>query len=159
MGTSDELRRLKELYLPPADGFVLVNGGRASWALAAEGVIQISAGNDHTCVLSDGGAVTCWGFNEHEELGDGTTSDSAIPVPVVGLSSGVVAISAGAHDTCALLESGGVKCWGYNGNGELGDGTGETGLVPVDVVGLPDATGISTGPTHTCAVIEDGGAK
>jgi hypothetical protein len=63
--------------------------------------------------------------------------ESLVPVDVVGHSSGVVAISATSFgDACAVTATGGVKCWGANAEGELGDGSATTSLVPVDVVGL-----------------------
>jgi alpha-tubulin suppressor-like RCC1 family protein len=129
-------------------------------AQAAERIVQISAGNDHTCALTMGGGVKCWGFNEHGELGDGTTTDSTDPVDVVGLSSGATFISAGAHDTCAVTTEGAVKCWGYNGSGELGDGSGNNSSTPVDVSGLSSGVvTVSTGVIHTCAVTTEGGVK
>src|SRR5438132_1314606 len=70
----------------------------------------------------------------------------------------VVAIAAGQANTCALMAGGGVKCWGYNGDGELGDGTKTNSTTPVDVVGLSQsAIGIAVGWVHTCALTAAGG--
>jgi len=128
----------------------------------SSGVIAIDAGEMYTCVLLENGGVKCWGRNQYGQLGDGTTTERTSPVEVIGLSSGVAAISAGGGSgtgshTCALLSSGGVKCWGSNDGGQLGDGTTENRYAPVDVVGLDgDAVGIMTGPNHTCARLSSG---
>ena len=97
-------------------------GGTAS---AAEQPIAtaVTAGLDHTCALTRAGAVKCWGYNGHDELGDGTgdRSSSSTPVPVQGLSSGVSAVAAGGRHSCAV-QRGGALCWGANYFGALGDG-------------------------------------
>ena len=125
----------------------------------ASGIDAISAGWDHTCALTSGGGVKCWGNNAHGELGNGTRIDALKPVDVVGLGSGVAAVSAGFDHTCALLNSGGVKCWGNNATGELGDGTATSHRKPVNVVGLSNVASISAGFDHTCSVGTGGGAK
>jgi parallel beta-helix repeat protein len=96
--------------------------------------VAISGGNNHTCAVLSGGGVQCWGWNYYGQLGDGSNNNSTAPVNVVGLSSGVAEIDAGYNYTCALLDSGGKKCWGINTYGELGDGTGNNSNVPVDVL-------------------------
>ena len=87
-----------------------------------------------------GGGVKCWGYNGWGQLGDGTTGDGnaerLTAVNVSGLTSGVIAIAAGGGHTCALTVGGGVKCWGYNLYGQVGDGTHSGQAIPVDVSGL-----------------------
>jgi hypothetical protein len=139
----------RTMRLTPVDVFGLTSG-----------VAAISAGWDHTCAVMNTGGVKCWGNNADGEIGDGTKTDRLKPVDVTGLSSGVAAVSAGFDHTCALLNSGGVKCWGNNGRGELGDGTHQTRKVPVNVSGLSSGVGsISAGYNHTCAVTNSGVAK
>jgi hypothetical protein len=101
----------------------------------SSGVASISAGSFQTCAVSRGGRALCWGDNRHGQLGNGTTTVSTTPVAVKGLASGVTAISASYGHTCALMDSGGVKCWGWNDAGVLGDGSLVDSSVPVDVLG------------------------
>src|ERR1035438_7838989 len=83
---------------------------------------EVSAGEFDTCALLRGGTVKCWGLNNQGELGDGRTSassTSAGPVLVKNLSD-VKQISVGWTNSCALLASGSVMCWGNNSEGQLG---------------------------------------
>jgi alpha-tubulin suppressor-like RCC1 family protein len=99
-------------------------------------VIALSGGREFTCALLITGAVKCWGDNTFGELGNNTTTISATPVDVSGLSSGVIGISSHFSQTCAVLNTGVVKCWGYNGYGNLGDGTTTTRQTPVVAIGV-----------------------
>ncbi|MFH1436851.1 MAG: hypothetical protein ABIJ56_14180 [Pseudomonadota bacterium] len=101
----------------------------------------ISAGNCHACSITSIGGAMCWGGNSQGQIGNGTTSYSGELVQVVGLSFDAVDISAGGRHytcthTCAITYAGGIKCWGCNTSGQLGDGTIVGSNVPVDVVGF-----------------------
>ncbi|MGH7256889.1 MAG: RCC1 domain-containing protein [Nitrospiraceae bacterium] len=123
-------------------------------------VTAVAAGERHTCALTTTGGVKCWGNNHDGELGDGTKKDRITPVDVVGLTTGVTAITTGWRHACALTTAGGVKCWGNNHDGQLGDGTEEGGLTPVDVSGLTSGvTAIAARGRYTCALTSVGGVK
>ncbi|MDP1860685.1 MAG: hypothetical protein Q8K82_18560, partial [Gemmatimonadaceae bacterium] len=120
----------------------------------ASGVRAIAAGWSDTCALTTDGGVTCWGNNPFGGLGNGTSTDSSVPVDVVGLDSGVTAISAGTLHTCALTGGGGVSCWGY---GQSDDSTIFSSAVPVQVPGLASGiTVIAAALDRTCALSSGG---
>ena len=138
----------------------------------------IAAGGSHTCVLTDAGGILCWGSNQYGELGNGATACGTVPpgqqppsgcvnnlinpvpVRVINLGSGSVAVSAGGHHSCAIIGSG-IQCWGANDEGQLGDGsTDSLSSVPVSVAGIgPGAVAIAAGGYHTCAIDAGGGVQ
>jgi alpha-tubulin suppressor-like RCC1 family protein len=123
----------------------------------AGGVAVIATGGNHTCARTTEGGVKCWGANFYGALGDNSTTDSSVPVAVTGLSSGVAAITAGSHHTCALTTVGAVQCWGSNFSGELGNNTTTNSAVPVVVTGLASGVAaIAAGGQHTCALTTAG---
>lgn len=128
--------------------------------------VAIAGGQKDSCALLSSGAVNCWGDNTYGQLGNSSNTNSTTPVSVTGLSSGVNAITSGLATNCALLSSGEMQCWGYNGRGAIGDNTTTNRNAPVyvhtsssDSTPLGNVTAIAGGARHTCAVLSSGGVK
>ncbi|KAB2936420.1 MAG: hypothetical protein F9K25_00505 [Candidatus Contendobacter sp.] len=137
------------------------------------GVNAIAAGVWRTVALKGDGTVWAWGYGKSGWLGDGTTTDRTTPAQVVGLS-GINAIAAGGtlvsivngntvigtvgfFHNVALKGDGTVWTWGYNSEGQLGDGTtNHDRTTPVQVRGLTDAVATAAGAFHTVALKSDG---
>ena len=149
------------------------------------GVAAVAAGLSHTCALTTGGSVKCWGRNNLGQLGDGTggPGDSSfspldacqefdeVAEQCLQVLSGVAAVAAGGWHNCALGTAGGVKCWGNNSSGPLGDGTAMNRPTPVDVCQnyddvaeectelLSGVAAVAAGYLHTCVLTTAGGVK
>ena len=141
-------------------------------------VVDLAAGSYHTCARFVNGGVKCWGNNDFGQLGYGdvqkrgySPSDMGDNLPYVDLGSGRLArgISAGAEHTCARLDDGTTKCWGYNFSGQLGQGdtndrgdqAGEMGdsLLPIELGSGLTVQGIESGYGHNCARFDNGSMK
>jgi alpha-tubulin suppressor-like RCC1 family protein len=118
-----------------------------------QAVVQISAGgnvktNGHALALMRDGTVRAWGCNHSGELGNGTTTNSSLPVVVNGLS-GITQVAAGGPYSAAVTKDGSITAWGSNSVGELGNGIrggkGST-KTPKLVPGLAGASILSAGP-------------
>jgi alpha-tubulin suppressor-like RCC1 family protein len=126
------------------------------------GATLVATGAAHTCVYIPPTGVKCAGLNAWGQLGGPATDQcggiacSTGPVDVGGLVEEVVSLGAGVSHTCALTADGGVKCWGRNQYGQLGDGTSVNSGTPVDVSGLGDgAVALSVGAFHNCVLLMD----
>lgn len=147
-------------------------------------VAQVTAGLNHTCALTTGKKVYCWGSGELGQLGIGGTASYATPqhVSSTAIDEKVVHVTAGAYHTCALLNTSEIYCWGFGSSGQLGLGANSTtdgsaddcntasGVqnvayckkepekvsfsLPTNVTATPIA--ISAGAEHTCAVTIEG---
>ena len=131
------------------------------------GVTQVAAGAHYTVALKADGTVWKWGDNSAGELGDGLYANMRRPVQVVGPNgagflTGVIAVAAGYNHTAALKQDGTVWAWGYNGSGQVGDGTTIERETPLQVIGpngasfLTDIAALVAGASYTVALKADG---
>ena len=132
-------------------------GGAAALAFA-----KIAASGTTVCGLLSTGTAYCWGRNSRGQLGNNTTIDQPLPTAVLGVGGGpamsFASIETGQH-TCALDVTGAAYCWGYNQQGQLGDGTKTDSSTPLAVIGPPATfASIHTGSYHTCALTSTGAA-
>jgi prepilin-type N-terminal cleavage/methylation domain-containing protein len=120
--------------------------------------VSLSAGEAHTCAVTDTGEVYCWGSRSNGQVGTGVvaTSGQTTPALVSGLAA-VVEVAAGATHTCALDDTGDVWCWGSDAAGRTGLGisTSTNTLEPTRLETLSGVNDIATGWNHTCATTEN----
>jgi alpha-tubulin suppressor-like RCC1 family protein len=129
------------------------------WPVAeTAGVLDVSVGRSHACGLFRAGEVRCWGDNSDGQIGvDPLQTPSAPPATVSGLGS-VLQVSAGGRHSCARLADGTLRCWGDNGDGQLGLGAGAVRATstPTEVPGLDGVAEVVAGEYHSCALLVDG---
>lgn len=130
--------------------------------------VEIAAGAAHACARTSQGAVRCWGLGDVGQLGYGRPIDDehtpadAGDVPLDGVA---VQLAAGGAHTCARLQSGAVRCWGDNADGQLGYGhtrsigDDETPAAAGDVALGGAAIQLAAGLRHTCALLEGGALR
>jgi alpha-tubulin suppressor-like RCC1 family protein len=122
-------------------------------------VVAVRCGGTHSLALTSTGQVLAWGLNEFGELGDGNLKASDVPVRVrLPAGTKVKAISGGTLFSLALTTTGKVLAWGYNPDGQLGDGTTKNSDIPVTVK-LPAGvkmTGVAAGGWTSLALVSGG---
>jgi alpha-tubulin suppressor-like RCC1 family protein len=123
------------------------------------GFATVAAGGGHTCAIATTGrGVWCWGNNAHAQVGNGGSGGSiSTPIPITsngGFNSDVDAISVGGEFSCGL-KGGGVKCWGRNDSGQIGNNDPDTAFRPLQVSDLPPSSGtklLASGGKHSCVI-------
>lgn len=130
--------------------------GPSSWSSTES--YMTSASRTGICVLTNFGAVKCWGNNGNGVTGNGASTGNVL-TPYTAIAGGATQLAANDNHACALLSGNIVKCWGWNGYGQLGDGTTTTRTTPTAVTGLPaDIAQLAAGNDHTCARTTTGAA-
>ena len=148
----------------------------ATPSLGGGTAVAIVASDRFTCALMSGGSVMCWGLNTYGQLGMSHTNNipsttPAYSIAAVDLGTGLTAtaVSTGKNHTCAVLNTGGVKCWGFGAGGRLGlnneDNVGDTAeaghpvssVSPISLGG--SAISVAAGAEHSCAVLSDNSVK
>ncbi len=130
-------------------------------------VAEVSAGAEFSCALLADGQVRCWGYGAFGQLGNDATGDQYLPVAVTnttgsGPLTGVTRLSSGWSHSCVVVDGGQVRCWGENGDGQLGNGSRTDSPRPVVVsndAGTGPLTGVvavSAGEAHSCALKSNG---
>ncbi len=133
--------------------------------LSGKTISSLAVGYRHNCVITSDNKAYCWGYDNDGQLGNNSTTDSAVPVAVTtsGALSGKVIISIGAGfvHTCAVAwdasSGNNAYCWGWNSYGQLGNNSTTDSHVPVPVYNDGVLNGlevdhVAAGYTHTCAI-------
>jgi alpha-tubulin suppressor-like RCC1 family protein len=128
-------------------------------------ITQIAAGDGYSLALSSTGQVYAWGYNLYGQLGNNSTANSEVPVAVsagaIPPATTLTQVAAGDSHSFALSSTGQLYAWGYNGYGQLGNGTTTNAQVPVAVAagGAPPGTTftqVAAGAQHTVALASSG---
>lgn len=148
--------------MPPVKGDINLNGVAK----------QLVAGGEHNCVLLGAGIVRCWGKGDYGQLGYNSTSSigdnpNEMPPKDVNVGGIVVQLAAGLNHTCALLNSGHVRCWGYGKDGQLGYdstdniGNGQIPMPPpnINVEGKVVQIAAGSSSSHICVLLDSGKIK
>ena len=163
--TNQEARSVMRLYT--GEMVATVSPLPPTPPVASTAISHIDVGNYHVCANSYAGAGYCWGKNDFGALGNGTNNNEAAPFAVnnTGVLAGknIVGTSAGYNHTCVVDDNGRVYCWGYNSQGQLGNGASgttnnpfPTAVVTTGPLSSRQVVKVNGGDSHTCAVTADG---
>jgi alpha-tubulin suppressor-like RCC1 family protein len=145
----------ENIYGQIGDGTSGVNRPAPVRVLGSQEWAQLSGGGEHTCGVTKTDQLFCWGWNEHGQLGNATTTNRTRPIPVSG-GRAFRQVEAGGEHSCAVTTGDLAFCWGLNFQGALGDGTTAERLTPGAVAGSRRFAHVSAGAYHACGVTLSG---
>lgn len=120
---------------------------------------DIAAGGRNTCAISPAGKTYCWGANNQGQIGIGTRTTEPRPFPTpVAAKAFFREVAIGGQFACGVTNEGDAGCWGYNRDGQLGNGTTDRGLEISLVLASVPIEQIATGEEHACALDPTGAA-
>jgi alpha-tubulin suppressor-like RCC1 family protein len=118
--------------------------------------ISLSSGHRHTCGVRIDGTAWCWGWAGYGELGNAkNVGKETVPVQV-GHAHNWASVTSGTFHTCGVRTDASAWCWGYNADGQLGNGSHTDATKPVPVQGAAGWSLLSAGYAHTCGLRNDG---
>ncbi len=122
-------------------------------------VVQVTAGDQHTCAVGRNASPWCWGSDDSGQMGDGDENHQpGVGTEISGMAGTASQMAAGGAHTCAVTSSHLLYCWGENSFGQLGIGNTNQSTVPVSVTDLQSTASVSAGGSHSCAVDSQGAA-
>ena len=137
-------------------GHVCSSGMCANGFCTGEQITLLAAGGAHTCAASMLGALTCWGWNDQDQLGENVSEANQNPAVVMGVTN-VASLAAGGLHTCTVDRSGRCGCFGDGQDGELGRGAALDASSIAPVAGAATYTAVAAGIGTTCAIDATGG--
>ena len=123
---------------------------------ALSNVRQLAAGSDHVCAVTYADVASCWGKNDHGQLGNNTTTNSSTPF---SLGGPVKMIACGQYATYMVRGDGSLAGWGQNNNGQVGDGTTIDRLTPYTIAGEAPVQSVAASRYHACSLRVDGSVR
>jgi alpha-tubulin suppressor-like RCC1 family protein len=140
-------------------GAVSANEPSMTPIASAQQWLEVAAGVTHTCAIDSEHRLWCWGLNDNGQLANGGFSTTAQPTPQRVTDEQWQTIDVDSAFGCAITLAGRLRCWGYNGHGQLGDGTlnalPSPTAVLVDGRDRSDWRAVTVGGWHSCAITAD----
>jgi hypothetical protein len=128
------------------------NSSNYSHPITAGAKSIVAMANGYCALVND--SVSCWGYNGQGQVGSGVAGNPVL-TPTLAISSGVSSLSAGGNSTCAILQNGELKCWGY---GPLGDGTKNASSSPKTIISS-GVVSVQISNSGACALLANGDMK